>query len=448
MNTLKAGFSRVEINPPMGIDIAGYFIERHAERILDNLYTCALALSVADGTTSVMITLDSLYVQLNGCDVIRDYLSERFSLPRNAFFIGSSHSHTAPTFQHNHEKELIRDYFRNTMLKIGDAVAFALADMKPAKMGYGIGTAPRISFGRRYRMKDGSVRTNPGVLNPDIVESIGEVDERVSVVRFDREGADDIVLINFGTHPDTVGGNVISADWPGFVRTTMEAAVGNVKCLVFNGAEGDVNHVNVMPRGGERNGLTRDFDDVDRGYSHAKHMGNVIAGAALQVYEKLVYSDVDKISYSEKVAKLPANTPSPDEIPLALEYQKLYEEGRTDEIPFTGMGLTTALANARRILKLKDGPEFFEVPLSGLAIGRVAFIGIPGEPFTAIGMQLKESRGDFDMVIPCALTNGARGYFPGDDSFAEGGYETSNSNYRSGVQKNMVDTGKELLKML
>ncbi len=448
MNSLKAGYSRVEVNPPLGIEIPGYFIKRYAEKILDSVYTCALALSVEDGTTAVMITLDSLYVQLNGCDVIRDYLSKRFSLPREAFFIGSSHSHTAPLMQHNHEDKLVSDYFNNTMQKMGDAVAFALADMKPAKMGFGVANAPRISFGRRYRMKDGSVRTNPGVLNPDIVESIGEVDERVSVVRFDRDGADDIVLINFGTHPDTVGGSVISADWPGFVRTTMEAAVPGTKCLVFNGAEGDVNHVNVMPRGGERNGLTRDFDDVDRGYSHARHMGQVIAGAALQVYEKLPYVDVDKITYAEKVAKLPANTPSPDEIPLALEYSRLYEEGRTDEIPFTGMGLTTALANARRILRLKDGPEFFEVPLSGLAIGSLAFIGIPGEPFTAIGMELKESRENFDMVIPCALTNGARGYFPGDDSFAEGGYETSNSNYRSGVQKNMVDTGKELLKML
>ena len=111
MNTLKAGYSRVEVNPPLGIEIPGYFIKRYAEKILDNIYTCALALSVEDGTTAVMITLDSLYVQLNGCDVIRDYLSKRFSLPRESFFIGSSHSHTAPMMWHNHEDELVRDYF-------------------------------------------------------------------------------------------------------------------------------------------------------------------------------------------------------------------------------------------------------------------------------------------------------------------------------------------------
>jgi hypothetical protein len=81
-------------------------------------------------------------------------------------------------------------------------------------------------------MKDGSVRTNPGVNNPDILEPIGEIDESVNVIRFNRAD-DDIVLVNFATHPDTIGGNVISADWPGFVRTTLERALDNTKCKVL-----------------------------------------------------------------------------------------------------------------------------------------------------------------------------------------------------------------------
>ena len=36
-------------------------------------------------------------------------------------------------------------------------------------------------------MKDGSIQTNPGVGNPDIVAPIGEVDERVNLVRIVRE---------------------------------------------------------------------------------------------------------------------------------------------------------------------------------------------------------------------------------------------------------------------
>ena len=37
MNTLQAGFSRVDITPPPGTEIIGYFHPRYAEGILDHL---------------------------------------------------------------------------------------------------------------------------------------------------------------------------------------------------------------------------------------------------------------------------------------------------------------------------------------------------------------------------------------------------------------------------
>ena len=37
MNTLQAGFSRVNVNPMMGIPIRGYFNERLASGVLDDL---------------------------------------------------------------------------------------------------------------------------------------------------------------------------------------------------------------------------------------------------------------------------------------------------------------------------------------------------------------------------------------------------------------------------
>ena len=113
---------------------------------------------------------------------------------------------------------------------------------------------------KRFRMKDGSVRTNPGVNNPDILEPIGEVDERVNVLRFDREGGDTLVLVNFGNHPDTVGGCKISSDWPGQLRETVEKTLNNTMCIFFNGAQGDVNHVNVHPKAGYLNDTFIDFE--------------------------------------------------------------------------------------------------------------------------------------------------------------------------------------------
>ncbi len=45
---LKAGFSRVNINPMMGIGIDGYYIPRYADGILDDLEANAVSISVDD----------------------------------------------------------------------------------------------------------------------------------------------------------------------------------------------------------------------------------------------------------------------------------------------------------------------------------------------------------------------------------------------------------------
>ena len=445
--SLKAGFSRVNITPPMGIDLGGYYIKREADHVLDELYAVAAAVSSGDNTV-VLLGLDAIYISKDGTQKIRDYVSEELSLPPESIFIGCSHPHTAPIFQYDPKSEAIREYFNRTKLAVRDAAKLAISDLKDAKVGYGIGKAPRIAFSRRFRMKDGTVRTNPGVKNPDILEAIGEIDERVSVVRFNRGDMDDIVLINFACHPDTIGGTGISADWPGFAKKTVEAAIPGSKCIFFNGSQGDVNHVNVFPRPGEENGLHKDFDDVDRGYSHARHMGNVVAGAVLQVFEKVKWCDNSDIKIGKTTVNVPANRPAPDEIPLATKYSALHSEGRDDEIPFKGMQLTTVLANSARILRLKDGPDFFEIPVTALAIGEIALVGIPGEPFSSVGIAIKAIESRFGIIIPCALTGGMFGYFPNTEAYNEGGYETATSNYKSGVAEVLTDEISKLIKTL
>ena len=94
-------------------------------------------------------------------------------------------------------------------------------------------------------MKDGSVRTNPGCLNPDVEGPLSDADNTVRLVKFEREFKNDIALVNFSTHPDVIGGNKYSADWPGFVRNFVEKDIDGVSCIVVNGAQGDVNHIDV-----------------------------------------------------------------------------------------------------------------------------------------------------------------------------------------------------------
>ena len=445
MNTLQAGFSRVDVTPMLGIGMAGYYVPRLAEGVLDPLQINALALACGD-TKVVFMSIDHCGIVKEVLNPMIDQVCHVTGLPREAVYIHSTHTHTGPFLNYNPTEPLEIEYAQLVTRKFADAAKLAMEDLKPAKMGYGIGDAPNIAFVRRFRMRDGSVRTNPGVDNPDILHPIGDVDERVNVLRFDREG-DSLVLVNFGNHPDVVGGCKISADWPGFLRETVEKALDNTKCLFFNGAQGDVNHVNVHPRGGYLNDMFMDFDDVARGYKHARYMGRVVAGGVLQAFDKVKYVDVDAIRFAQKYIDVPANLPDPSELPEAKRINDLHNAGRDAELPYSGMMLTTVVARAARMVRLENGPDRFRMPLSAIAVGPVAMFGIPGEPFTGVGRALKEAEG-YELVLPTCNTNAKEGYFPMLECYEEGGYEAGSSNFKAGVAELLIDAGLKLLEDL
>lgn len=442
MNTLQAGFSRVNVTPALGCSVYGYFIPRFAEGVLDELYTRTLALSCGD-TKVALISIDNGGITRETLLPMIQRISKETDLPMEAIYIHETHTHTGPFADIHSENPLDIEYLKVLEEKLVEGVKLALEDLKPARMGYGVGTAPRIAFVRRFRMKDGSVQTNPGVENPDIVAPIGQVDERVNVLRFVRD-EDSLVLVNFGNHPDVVGGSKISADWPGFMCSALEQAIPNTKCIFFNGAQGDVNHVNVHPQGGDLNDLVNDFDDVTRGYGHARHMGRVVAGGVLQVFDKVCYVDIDTLRYGQKMVQVPSNMPDPCQLAEAHRINNLHVAGKDDQLPYGGMMLTTVVAEAARMVLLENGPDFFEMPLSSIAIGNVALVGLPGEPFTGIGRGLKEAEG-WDLILPTCATNAYEGYFPMQEAYDEGGYEARSSNFKAGVAELLIEEGKNLL---
>lgn len=436
MNTLSAGYGCTNVTPPLGIEMRGYYQERHAKGVLDELYLRALALRCG-AQTVILLSMDICAIPNPLSLQYRSYVAEKTGLPLEAIFLSATHIHTGPSLQIDAKTEDGILYRQLLFHKAADAAELALADLKPAKMGCGVGKAPNIAFSRRYRMKDGSVQTNPGVNNPDILHPIGEIDDRVNVLRFHRESADDLVLVNFGCHPDTVGGELLSADWPGFLCRTVEQSIEGTKCIFFNGVQGDVNHVNTAPRGGDLNDMQEGFDGVSRSYGHARHMGRVVAGAVLQVYDKVCYQDVGSIHLVQKNIRIPANLPEADEVPKAQYIVDMEMAGKSNELPYCGMLLTTALANAHRILRLADGPAAFDMMFGAVSIGNVVLIAIPGEPFSGVGIQLKQAPG-WDLVLPLCLTNGCEGYFPMQEAYDEGGYETAASSFKAGVAELII----------
>ena len=477
MNKLKVGFNRTNVDPQLGIAVHGYYVPRYASEILDSLYINAIALTTDDmkaekseewnpdtgrynrpaekydyAKAVLMISVDNCGFIKVTADKFRAYISEKTGVPTENIFICCTHTHTGPAAQHLDEfdvdDEMIQTYQDFMKVRLGDASLAALRDMKPARMGFCVGQAPeRVAYIRRYRMKDGTTWTCPPINDPNIVEALGTLDQRVNVIRFDREGADTVVMVNYGLHADCLNLDKISADWPGWMAKTFETAVPGTKVAFFNGCEGDVGSTHTTPEGGDMNDTFISFDNEMKSEGMIRFVGRALAGTILQVYDKVEYCDVPEVCSMVQVIKTPANKAKPEELPRAHKFKELHEAGRDCDIPYTAMELTTVVAEALRMCRMESAPDFFEFELIGVKIGPVGFVGIPGEPFTEIGRKIKEAEG-YKCICPCCLTNGSEAYFPMKECFDEGGYEARSSIFTGGVAEAIVDGGHSILKKL
>lgn len=441
---MKTGFSQICINPAYGTPICGYYEERLVKGIADSLYARAVAFDDGD-KKAVIIAVDVIYFPQKYFDAIKDAICASTDLERNAIFINCSHTHTGPVIGKDFASELrsTEAYDEFLITSVRDAAVYAIADLKETEIETACGEAKGISFIRRYRMRDGSVATNPGIGNPAIDHALGTPNETVKLVKLVRDGGDDIFIVNFGTHPDSVGGDYISADFPGYVCSTLEAALPGTKCMFLQGFQGDVNHVNPTPTAGERAISVIDFDSVPRSLEHAKHMGRIIAGAVLAICSSTEKINADKISYAFSKVELPSHQEN-DKLEEAKRIWTLHEEGRDDELPYKEMELTTVVAEAKRIVNLQNGPESFPFWLSAVKIGELVFAGIGGEPFTEIGNRIIEAS-PYKETVLCCLTNTAGGYIPTTQAYNEGGYEARSSSLAPGGDDIIVEGMTKLL---
>ncbi len=451
MNNLKIGFAKGNINPKLGSGVSGYYVPRYGKGFLDDLQLEVLILE-CNGKEIALVTIDLIGMDYDYYKNLCIEIEKATGLNKDSIYVSASHTHTGSfivtTDAFLVDDEVIENYALLVKERIIDTITIARSELKPAKMGFIVGYAPeRVAYIRRYKMKDGSTMTCPPINDPNIDYPIGTLDQRVNVLRFDREGDSSIVLVNYGLHADTINGELFSPDWPGWMKKTLYKALDGVEAMFFNGAEGDVGSTNVHPAGGDMNDTEISFDNEMKSPGMARFVGRAIAGTILQVYDKVEYVDVDSIDIIHKNVSIPANKATPEELPLAHKYKEYHDAGRDDLIPFKAMELTTVVAEAIRMCNLENGPDFFDVGITGVRIGNVAMVGLPGEPFTDIGVKIKEAEG-WDMIMPCSLTNGDMGYFPVQSAYDEGGYEARTTPYKAGIAERLVDGAKSLLEEL
>ncbi|MBQ7779382.1 MAG: hypothetical protein IJ404_02710 [Clostridia bacterium] len=435
---LQTGFARTDITPYLGTSLQGYFHPRYAEGVLDPLQAHAVAFDNGE-KKAVLIGLDLIGIHQSLMGELRQAIGEAVGLPAEAIFICCTHTHLGPgtaDARGNRENEDYREFLRR---RLQDLAVMALKDVAPTEMLYTRGEAKDVAFLRRFRMKDGSVRTNPGRQNPDIIAPIGHCDETSSLLILKREGKPEIGIVNFQVHPDVIGGSLISADYPGFVRRTYEKLIPNSYCLYLNGAQGNLNHIDVRLPKGERSG----------GYSRARYMGEKIALSVIANYCHADKLEGDTIDYIQAPLTVWYNKGRPEQLEEAMRIHQRYLEVGEDKKVFPegavkGMGATTLVAEAVRIVALMEKPDTTTLPLTALRVGDFALAGLPGEPFNEIGSAIKEAS-PFPLTMASCCANGYEGYFPTEDCFAEFSYETATANYRADTATNMIRISLELL---
>lgn len=435
---LKAGFAKVDVTPPLGSPLAGYARERISDGILDPIELVALA--VNDGENTVLIiTADFVGMWETWATEIRNLISKETGVPAENIYLHCLHQHTTVRigWNLNVRKEMIPNrfedetYYNMLYRKYVDVAKMAIDNLCEAKMSVGEQeTEEPLSFIRRYRMKDGSTKTNPSAEEMEQVEGpLGEADNTVRLIHFKREGSKDIALVNFSTHPDVIGKTKFTADWPGFVRRTTETDIPNTHCICLNGAEGDANHINRTSNPPKM----KQF-----GYAYSAHMGRVITDAVLKMWDHTTEKDVTKVSSQLRMIYTPTNTALMDQVE---KYQKLKDECRAGTYSPADM---EEYADIFRTAELYTQPLFQKVPLTVIRIGEVVLIGYGGEPFTKYPADIRKENPDLFVIASCN-TNGEAGYLPTKEAFAEGGYESKSSNFTEELSDTLKLAVKEML---
>ena len=435
---LKAGFGRIDITPPLGSYIQGYQDPRYAKGVLDPLEANAVAFD--DGERrAVVIAVDLVGVPQSVMAKVRPAIAEKAGLPREAVFVCCTHIHTGPGVTSSRQGYNNEEYLEWLIVRLADVAALALSDVSDAKMFYTKGEVRDVAFVRRFRMKNGEVRTNPGWQNPDIDHALGTPDEESQLLIIRREGKPEIGIVNYQVHPDVIGGEKLSADYPGFVRRTYEKNVENSLCMYITGAQGDTNHVDVR----------QSFEkDCAHGYERSRYMGKKIAFSVLSNYELAREVPDGKVSFAEKVISVRYNKGgTPEEIEKARALVELQKKVGTDAaLPGVEpiMRRVEMVAEARRIVNLLTAPDEKELVMTAISAGGVVFAGLPGEPFTDVGRNIKKDS-KFTLTIPACCANGYEAYYPTMQAFDEGGYEVVGASLAPGTAEKLVESSLEII---
>jgi len=433
---LRLGRASVPITPPAGMPMGGYFELRLATSTHDDLYAKALVLE-KDGVKAALVACDLESLPRLADQAARDLIQKTTGLRGENVMISATHAHTGPEMSaffldwaEGPTAEIARKYHESLPAKIAEAVRLAEVNLAPARAWAATGHEDSLSFNRRFLIKDGTVRFNPGKRNPEAVRALGPIDPAVPVVYFDSpDGQPLATYINFALHLDTVGGTGFSADYPYTLAKLLAATKGSDMLTMFTiGTAGNINHLDV-------NSLAR-----QQGHDEAARIGTVLAGEVLRTLGRVKAVSTGPLQVRREIVKLPLYELKPGEL----------EAGREvfDRVRRNGPGAAEFLetVHAYKVLNIaayQGKPIGAEVQVISLG-DKIAWVALPGEIFVELGLALKNAS-PFPQTMVVELAHDVIDYVPDRKAYAEGGYEVVNSRCQPGGGELLVEAATRLL---
>ena len=421
--SLQAGVAAIDITPTVG-DV---HYRGSSTGVLDPLMAKAIVFHQGQ-EQAALVLCDVIGISFDQSDAVRKLVAEKTGIPYENICIAATHTHTG-RFSEKAANEMVQ--------KIGQAVVEAQAAAKPVKLQVAATEQYGLAFHRRFVMKDGSVRMNPGFLNPDIVRPAGPIDLEVGILllRSPKDERPIASLTNFAMHLDTVGGSEYSADYPYFLEQSLKKELGEDFISVFaTGTCGNINHFDVSKPRPQKGHQTT-----------TKYLGQTLARTVVTAMTKLKDASRPSLAVRRNVIQAPLQEYTEEE----LTWAKLPDDKRgplVQERPFLQRFRASKIRSLAAMRQRWGNTLPMEVQVFRLS-DDVAIVALPGEVFVELGLAIKKAS-PFATTLVIELANNSPAYIPTREAFFDGDYEVINSRVKPGGGEMLVDTALRLLREL
>jgi hypothetical protein len=385
---MKAGIAKVDITPPLGTLMWGYFDRlTGATGVLDPLFARVLVLE-AGNTRLAYVDLDlGRTFGPASLESLREAAKQDSGI--DDLIVQATHTHTGPVIMDEYPNG--RPPWETEDLKrIERAIHDAAEHAVSVRIGVGYGAA-YIGYNRRHVDSDGTV----SMLWSNATQApTYPVDPLVAVLRIDRMNGEPLaILVNYATHPVTFGSDALrySADFPGVMCQAVEKAfAGKPLAFFVQGAAGDINVFDA--------GTPINLDVIGRRDWAGETLGKAAISIAQQVQTTI--DNDPQIDFAEET------------LPFKLRWDP--EKFKQETLRELGPKAYDIFASPIK--------ETMNLPVTAALIDRkIAIVGMPGEPFVDFQTDLRAKCPVRDCFF-LGYANGYYGYFPTFKAASEGGY--------------------------